>query len=341
MRPGEAALARWSATVNAELRRVFSTLPATSIFDVMRYQLGWQDGHPADYAADSQERILGGVCLLSCTGMSGDVKKALPTAGCLELVRSFTHLHDDMEQNARTTKDERRPAAWTVWGIPQTINAGDGMHTLAKVLLAEDAEGRVSSSELVMLSRLVDEALLKLHEGQFLDLQLADVEALSPERYFSVEGMRLGALLACAAQCGALLGGAGPAVQDRFRQFGQSVGLGWSINQDILCLSVADNAEGTPRTAISARWKKMLPIAYACAELSGARRDELRRLLAAEAIDAARLRDLLQACDALQWSQAQADNYLERGLAELDKTGIENDAHQDLKDLARLLATNR
>ena len=69
------------------------------------------------------------LCLLACSEVGGDPAQALPAAAGIELLHNFSLIHDDIEDGDEVRR--HRPTVWKVWGMPQAINVGDGMFTLA------------------------------------------------------------------------------------------------------------------------------------------------------------------------------------------------------------------
>ena len=72
--------------------------------------------------------------LLATEACGGTLERALPAAAAVELLHGFSLLHDDVEDGSERRRG--RKAVWTFAGVPQAINAGDGMHTLAHLALA-------------------------------------------------------------------------------------------------------------------------------------------------------------------------------------------------------------
>ena len=68
--------------------------------------------------------------------LGGDPREAVRAAVAVELAHNFTLLHDDVIDEDRTRR--HRATAWTVFGIPDAVIAGDAMLALAQRLLAED-----------------------------------------------------------------------------------------------------------------------------------------------------------------------------------------------------------
>jgi geranylgeranyl diphosphate synthase type I len=71
---------------------------------------------------------------------------------------------------SRIADVERRHRAtlWTVWGVPQAINAGDTLFTLSRMALHRLTDLGFSDAKVLALMRLYDETCLALCEGQFM-----------------------------------------------------------------------------------------------------------------------------------------------------------------------------
>src|ERR1035438_10892745 len=61
------------------------------------------------------------------------LERALPAAIALELTHNFTLIHDDIEDS--DAERRHRATVWKLWGVPQAINAGDGLFSLARLTL--------------------------------------------------------------------------------------------------------------------------------------------------------------------------------------------------------------
>ena len=108
------------------------------------------------------------LCLLSCEVAGGDRRIALPASAALELMRSFTLIHDDIED----ASPERwgRATVWCWWGEPQAINTGDSLHALAQLALLRLKDRDVSPQKVIQTACLLDETCLNLCVGQYLDI---------------------------------------------------------------------------------------------------------------------------------------------------------------------------
>ena len=114
------------------------------LYRMMSYHMGWEEaeGHPG--GAFTVGRVHGVLCLLACSAAGGDIHVAKPAAAAVELVRNFCQIHDDVQ--AGNPQRNNRDAVWWVWGPAQAINAGDGMHALARLALFGLKQNGISSA---------------------------------------------------------------------------------------------------------------------------------------------------------------------------------------------------
>ena len=288
-RLGEAR-ARWLPAIETAMRRAITERaplqgapspsadpPASHLaagapghYGMMRYHLGWADERldPADAPTGKRLRPLIAILVAEACGVPG--VHALPIAVSLELLHNFTLVHDDIEDGDATR--HHRPTLWALWGPPQAINAGDGMHVLAHLALMDAIETRVFSAEVVLaLARRLAAASLVITEGQHLDLAFTGMDSVSVGAYLDMIARKSAALIACAAAMGAEAAHAPLAVVDSMQAFGHALGLGFQVRDDVLGMWGSPDVTGKP-TSDLARRKKTLPTLYALGRVSDADR---------------------------------------------------------------------
>jgi geranylgeranyl diphosphate synthase, type II len=166
------------------------------------------------------KRVRPVLCLAVCEAAGGDVDLALPAAAAVELVHTFSLVHDDLP--ALDDDDERRgrPSAHVAFGDGVALLAGDAL--LAEALrLTLSYEDRALARELV-------EATLGMIAGQFRDVT-GDVQDLA-----AVERLKTGSLLAASVGIGLRVAGVPDADQAPWRVFGAELGLLFQVVDDIL-----------------------------------------------------------------------------------------------------------
>ena len=182
-------------------------------------------------------------------GFSPATDLALPAACAIELIHTYSLIHDDLPAMDDDTLRRGRPTLHVVYGDGIAILAGDGLHAEAFALLARDprlgdvqgvAEPELTSRKLRVIQTIADAAgSAGMVGGQAIDLQAAG-QAVGERLTLDADGVRLmharktGALIRAAAVTGAIMAGAeaeATAVVDRYAA---DLGLAFQIIDDIL-----------------------------------------------------------------------------------------------------------
>ena len=173
------------------------------------------------YALESGgKRVRPVLCLAVAEAAGGDVERALPAAAAVELVHTFSLVHDDLPALDDDAERRGRPSAHVVYGDGVALLAGDA-------LLAEAVRLALSYEDAAIARELV-EATLGMIAGQHRDItgddgDLAEVERLKTGRLFSAAvglGLRAAAV---------------PEGEQRpWRAFGDELGLLFQVVDDVL-----------------------------------------------------------------------------------------------------------
>ena len=252
-----------AASIEAELVDILAHRDMP-LYGMMSYHLGWE-GQPDHIATTAGERVHGVACLLACAAVGGDLQVAVPAAAAVEMVRSFTEIHDDVQDG--NPKRDHRDAVWWVWGPAQAINAGDGMHALARLALFRLLERGVSAATTFKATQLLDQASLEMFEGRFQDLEAQERIDTTVDGYFMMASGKTGALMAGAMKLGALIGAEGEAALSALGECGANIGVGMQIRSDLGALW-GDSLGDGPASIEVLNKKKLLPIVYALEKAS-------------------------------------------------------------------------
>jgi geranylgeranyl diphosphate synthase type I len=335
----KSAFERYLPLVEAELREVLapSHPQLASFYGMMQYHLGWidEDFVPKDGVGKRLRPIL---CLLTCQATGGDPDQALPAAAAIELVHNFSLVHDDIEDKSPLRRG--RPTVWKVWGVAQAINAGDGLFALAHLAMQRLADRGVPLRRVLAAFEIFDGACLALTEGQYLDLSFEGRLDVNVDEYLSMIQGKTAALFGAAAQLGAFIAGSDPQSTARYRRFGENLGLAFQMVDDILGIWGDPQVTGKPAADDIRQRKKTLPIVRALEEEKGTGGKGLREIYRREIIDQEAVEAALQILEDLgarHYAKELADEYYQQALAELDATGVENEAQDDLRELAAFL----
>ena len=290
----DAVLEEYRGYVDPEMARVVDAQGRVgTLYDMMRYHLGWTDERFQPAPRSRGKRFRPAMCLLTCEALGGSRDTALPAAAAIELVHNFSLIHDDIED-----KDEVRrgvPTVWKLWGVEQAINTGDGLHGLAN-WAALGLEARdVPPEKILAVIRALDAAVLRLCEGQYLDLS-NEGRDIAIEEYLDVIRRKTAALIEAATHTGAILGTDDRGAWERFARFGQTLGLAFQIRDDVLGVFSPEKL-GKEGAGDILRRKRNLPYLHALA--NSPRADRLREIYAHEPSpsEAAEVLALFRTCD--------------------------------------------
>ena len=303
------------------------------LYEMMRYHLGWNNSANATQIA----RIHGVTCLTANQNSSGDMNMALPVAAAVELVDNFVQIHDDMQAGNMTRNG--RDAVWWVWGPAQAINAGDGMHALARLAMFRLRDRGVPVDITFQALRFLDDAALAMCEGRFQDLEAQERIDITVEDYLTIAGMKKGSLLACACKLGALLSGRGEEVIEAFNSFGTKLGIAMQIGEDIRQVWESDNDSTAPHNEVLNK-KKLLPIVYSIqtAEVREKRRlGEIFMKRVLEPADITTVRSILNELDARRYSESLAEDYRSQAVNDLTTLSIIHKKDKSIDQLTSIL----
>jgi geranylgeranyl diphosphate synthase type II len=173
------------------------------------------------------------LCLLAAEACGGTMETALPAACALEMVHTYSLIHDDLPAMDDDDLRRGRPTCHVAFGEATAILAGDGLLTLAFEVLARHV--RPPDTALACVRALAEAAGPEgMVGGQMADLEAEGRDGGTFEELESIHRRKTGALLRCALRMGGLVAGASEREQMALDAYGQSVGLAFQIVDDLL-----------------------------------------------------------------------------------------------------------
>jgi geranylgeranyl diphosphate synthase type II len=167
--------------------------------------------------------------------VGGHAEIVLPTACALELIHTYSLIHDDLP--AMDDDDYRRGqlTSHKVFGEAMAILAGDALLTLAFRLMAENA-AHVKDSRVIC--DVVAEIASAAGTGGMVGGQVVDIESegktVTPDTLDYIHTHKTAALIRASLRVGAMLSGARPAALEAISAAGHCLGLAFQIVDDIL-----------------------------------------------------------------------------------------------------------
>ena len=226
--------------INQQLAEVFQKNMNTPevIIEAMKYSL---------FAGGKRLRPV--LMTETCRALRGDVDVIMPLALGMEMIHTYSLIHDDLPAMDNDDLRRGKPTNHKVFGETMAILAGDALLNYAVETMLQGTQGLDGD----MLSNYL--AAMRIIMGAagisgMIGGQVADI--LSEERVISLQEMdyihmhKTGALLEACVQSGCLIAGAEPATQGRLISYSQRIGLAFQIVDDILDIEGNEADLGKP-----------------------------------------------------------------------------------------------
>ncbi len=259
-------------------------------YKLMEYHLGWRDESLAPVAAETGKLIRPQLALLACRALGGDDAHALPLAAAVQLLHDFSLIHDDIEDHSEQRRG--RTTLWKLWGLELGINAGDGMFAIAHRSLHRLVDVGVKPATALAVMRGFEEAVLRICEGQHLDITGERRFDIDEARYMRMIRGKTAALIAASTGLGARLATDDPAQVRAMSDFGEALGLAFQMQDDLLDIWGDPELTGKPFAADLLQRKMSLPMVHAYTTVAS-ERATIQRIYMQQQMDPHDVRTLL------------------------------------------------
>lgn len=217
-----AQFAAWQNTVEAALQQYADRWPAYGDLQAaMAYSL-----------LSGGKRIRPVITLAVCRLFGGEEEQALPLACGLEMVHTYSLIHDDLPCMDDDDFRRGRPTNHIVYGEAMATLAGDALLTAAFETLTAAS---LPAPDLVRAVRCLSRAAgpAGMVGGQVLDL-LGEGKALTEEAITDVQRLKTGCMIQAAARLGAIAAGSTPEQEEAAADYARHLGLAFQIRDDLL-----------------------------------------------------------------------------------------------------------
>lgn len=215
-------IAQYRAAIEEFLQGQFcEDLPQKRLFDAMRYSL-----------LAGGKRIRPVLTLEFCRICGGDWRSALPFACALEMIHTYSLIHDDLPCMDNDDYRRGRLTNHKVFGEALAVLAGDGLLTAAfETAASAAADPAVTVKAIRILAEQAGE--LGMVGGQVLDMD-AEEQELTEQGIYDIQCRKTGALIQAACQIGVVAAGGTQQQLDAAKTYAQNLGLAFQIRDDML-----------------------------------------------------------------------------------------------------------
>ena len=230
-----------------------ATTRPTTLHESMRYSL---------FAGGKRVRPI--LAIAAAEAVGSPSKTILPVASSVELIHTYSLIHDDLP--AMDNDDYRRgkPTNHKVYGEAMAILAGDALLTLAFELCSRpDLTDGLDPARQVQIVRELAHGSgnLGMVGGQVLDIQ-AEHKDIDLATLQAIHQHKTGMLIRAAVRMGAIAAGATPAQLDSLTKYAEDTGLAFHIADDVLNVTGTREELGKDANTDAKRGKKTYPTFY-------------------------------------------------------------------------------
>ena len=228
-------LKEYKALIDTKLAEYFRAddMPQAGLFEAMRYSLN-----------AGGKRIRPILVLEFCRITGGDCYKALPVACAIEMLHTYSLIHDDLPCMDNDDLRRGKPTNHVVYGECTATLAGDALQAEAFGTILRSALPAESRAE---CARILADAVGAdgMCGGQFLDM-IGENKLLTADELDEINSRKTGALLIAACTMGVAAAGGNEKQSEAARRFGAAIGAAFQIRDDMLDVISTSEQLGKP-----------------------------------------------------------------------------------------------
>ncbi len=220
------ALEKDRVLTEAELAKIYPDAKGTAaqLYEAIKYSL-----------LAGGKRIRAALVLETCRMLGGGEEAALPFACAVEMIHTYSLIHDDLPSMDNDDMRRGKPTNHKVYGEACAILAGDGLLTDAFSVCAMNphVSGDCAATAVALLSGAAGS--FGMVKGQMSDLY-GESHSLTEEELIELHLGKTGAMICVSVQLGCLAAGYAPndEITERLTKFAQNIGLVFQIVDDVL-----------------------------------------------------------------------------------------------------------
>ncbi|GAM11645.1 geranylgeranyl diphosphate synthase [Geobacter sp. OR-1] len=214
------------------------------------------------------KRIRPVLLLAACDAVGGELEAAIPAACAMEMIHTYSLIHDDLPAMDDDDFRRGRPTNHKVYGEAVAILAGDALLTEAFVLLANPEFLKVSPTKMLAVIREIAccAGSHGMVGGQVVDMESEGKSDIDLATVQYIHTHKTGALMKASVKAGAVLGGASEEELAALTRYGEAIGLAFQIADDVLDIEGTTEEIGKDAGSDQEREKATYPAIMGLAE---------------------------------------------------------------------------
>lgn len=316
-------LRQYADLLNKELARFEFGQHPRELYDPIRYIM--------DLGGKRMRPIL---ALLAYRLYKDDVTPVLRPALAVEVFHNFTLMHDDIMDNAPLRRGHA--TVHEKWNPNVAILSGDTMLVKAYDLLLD-----VPAAKLPGIVRSFNQCAVEVCEGQQIDMNFERIDRVTEAEYIEMIRLKTAVLLGFSLELGAVLGDASPEQAAHLKAFGENIGIGFQLKDDLLDVYGDQAKFGKQVGGDIIANKKTFLLIEALENASGDDKRQLENWLMIKEFDkdekVAAVKAIYDRSGIRELTEARINAFFDLGLQQLNELDLSAEKKQGLKDFADYL----
>ncbi len=277
--------------------------------------------------------------LLACDAVGGNSKKIFSFVSMPELIHEGTIMADDIEDSSEQRRGKK--CTHLLYGIDLALNDGNIMYFIPLMLLYRNPL-KLDAKTLLKIYDLYAEEMLRVSVGQGTDIYWHKGKKfdITEEQYLQMCVCKTGVLARFSTKLGAILGKGTQKQVDALAHFGESIGVAFQIQDDVLNLVGEEFQKGKGVGEDIHEGKRTLLVLFALKKANDADKARLQEILNAHPTDAATINEaiqLIQKYGAIDYARTKAKIIVREAWQNIDKVLKPSKAKEQLNAFADYL----
>ena len=271
------------------------------LYDMLSYHLGI---HGLDPSLSIPKRHLGILLQTTVKALGGNPSLTLPAAMSIEMLNAFCEIHDDVQSGnpMRNGQD----SLWWVWGPAQAINAGDGMHSIARLSILNIDRNHFSDHTTQGAVSFLDQGALVTFEGRYRDLEMQERIDTTVESYLEMAGQKTGSLYGSTLSIAAKLSNLDEKVCENIFRSGHFIGQAKQRKLDITQIWGSESAQKIDFL----NKKKLFPVVAVLEKATPSQKRKLGDVYFKRVLEDSDLDSVLEVLDDLEGRKLAMEQYI-------------------------------
>ena len=295
---------------------------------------------PVEYIMSlKSKRIRPLLTLIGFSLYNDKVQSCLHAAHGLELFHNFTLMHDDIMDQAELRRGKL--ATHLRYGINEAIISGDAMSIMSYEYIMKDCP----DDQLRTILQLFNKTAIDICIGQQMDMEFEKIDVVNSEDYLEMVRLKTAIFLGLALQIGSLIAGSTFKESELLFKYGESIGLTFQIQDDLLDLYGNQNDIGKINGGDILRNKKTILVCKANELCNSDQKESLRQLLNENDISSEKKIEealtIFQSINLQDVIESEIEKYFSLAKAQLNELALNKDQLNLLENIAQMIQARK